>query len=138
MLRPAKLLALLDWSDLEPHSGRRGRLPPSLPEASHLHLESGMTTQSSWGRTVAGLPPAGVLPLQAARSVPTLVIKDCYLYHMVVLSIIYSTIWYGSESLRQSQTICFYKSTECTILSLDCLSIAMNSDYHCKPTNSKS
>jgi len=69
MLRPAKLLALLDWSDLEPPSGRRGRLHPSLPGASHLDPESGITTQPSWGRTVTGLSPAGVLPLQAARSV---------------------------------------------------------------------
>lgn len=50
-------------------SGRRGRLHPSLPEAGHPGPESGITTQPSWGRTVTGLPPAGVLPLQAARSV---------------------------------------------------------------------
>jgi len=69
MLRPTKLLALLDWSDLETSSGRRGLLHPSLPEAGHPDPESGITTQPSWGRTVAGLSPAGVLPLQAARSV---------------------------------------------------------------------
>jgi len=68
MLRPAQLLALLDWSDLEQNSGRRGRLLPSLPEVSYLDPESGITTQPSWGRTVAGLSPVGVLPLQAARS----------------------------------------------------------------------
>jgi len=69
MLRPAKLLALLDGSDLETSSGRRGLVHPSLPEAGHPHPESGITTQPSWGRTVTGLSPAGVLPLQAARSV---------------------------------------------------------------------
>jgi hypothetical protein len=69
MLRPVQLLALLDWSDLEYNSGRRGRVPPSLPEAGHPDPESGITTQPSWGRTVTGLAPAGVLPLQAARSV---------------------------------------------------------------------
>ena len=50
-------------------SGRRGRLHPSLPGAGYLDPESGITTQPSWGRTVTGLTPAGVLPLQAARSV---------------------------------------------------------------------
>ena len=50
-------------------SGRRGRLHPSLPEAGHPHPESGITTPPSWGRTVTGLSPAGVLPLQAARFV---------------------------------------------------------------------
>jgi len=69
MLRPAELLALLGGSDLELSSGRRGRLHPSLPGAGHPVPESGMTTQPSWGKTVAGLPPAGVLPLQAARFV---------------------------------------------------------------------
>src|SRR5262245_23931354 len=69
MLRPAQLLALLDWFDLELSSGRRGRLFPSLPGASHLDPESGITTQPSWGKTVTGLPPAGVLPLQAARPI---------------------------------------------------------------------
>src|SRR2546428_12450207 len=67
MLRRAELLALLGGSDLELSSGRRGRLHPSLPGAGHPVPESGMTTQPSWGKTVAGLPPAGVLPLQAAR-----------------------------------------------------------------------
>ena len=36
-------------------------------------------------------------------SVAKLAITDCYLHHIVVLPIIYSTIWYGSESLRQSR-----------------------------------
>src|SRR5262245_26509673 len=75
MLRPAQLLALLDWFDLELSSGRRGRLLPSLPGASHLDPESGITTQPSWGRPVAGLAPAGALPLQAARSVATFLWK---------------------------------------------------------------
>jgi len=69
MLRPAEWLALLDWSDLEFSSGRRGRLPPSLPEVGHPHPESGMTTPPFWGRTMTGLAPAGALPLQAARCV---------------------------------------------------------------------
>ena len=69
MLRPAEWLALLDWSDLEFSSGRRGRLPPSLPEVGHPHPESGMTTPPFWGRTMTGLAPAGALPLQAARIV---------------------------------------------------------------------
>ena len=69
MLRPAGLLALLDWSDLEFSSGRRGRIHPSLPEVGHPHLESGMTTPPFWGRTMTGLAPAGALPLQAARFV---------------------------------------------------------------------
>src|SRR5262249_32320352 len=69
MLRPAKLLALLDRSDLEFSSGRRGLLHPSLPGAGHPDPESGLTTQPSWGKTVTGLAPAGILPLQAARSV---------------------------------------------------------------------
>src|SRR5215831_12727609 len=72
MLRPAKLLALLDWSDREASSGRRGLVRPSLPEVGRPDLESGITTQPSWGKTVTGLPPAGALPLQAARSVATL------------------------------------------------------------------
>jgi len=67
MLRPAEWLALLDWSDLGFSSGRRGRLPPSLPEVGHPHPESGMTTPPFWGRTMTGLAPAGALPLQAAR-----------------------------------------------------------------------
>ena len=50
-------------------SGRRGRLHPSLPGAGYPDPESGITTPPSWGRTVTGLSPAGVLPLQAARSV---------------------------------------------------------------------
>ena len=69
MVRPARLLALLGWSDLEIISGRRGRLHPSLPEAGHPHPESGMTTPPFWGRTMTRLAPAGALPLQAARSV---------------------------------------------------------------------
>jgi hypothetical protein len=69
MLRPAGLLALLDWSDLEFSSGRRGRIHPSLPEIGHPHPESGMTTPPFWGRTMTGLAPAGALPLQAARFV---------------------------------------------------------------------
>ena len=69
MLRPARLLALLDWSDLELSSGRRGRVHPSLPEAGHPDPESGMTTPPFWGRTMTGLAPAGALPLQAARFV---------------------------------------------------------------------
>ena len=104
MLRPAQLLALLGWSDLEYSSGRRGRLHPSLPEVSHLDPESGITTQPSWGRTMAGLPPAGVLPLQAARSVAKLMITVCYLQYVVFLSIIYSNIQYEFENLRQRLT----------------------------------
>jgi len=69
MVRPARLLALLDWSDLESSSSRRGRIHPSLPEGGHPHPESGMTTPSFWGRTMTGLAPAGALPLQAARFV---------------------------------------------------------------------
>ena len=69
MLRPAELLALLDWSDLGFSSGRRGRLHPSLPEVGHPHPESGMTTPPFWGRTMTGLALAGALPLQAARFV---------------------------------------------------------------------
>src|SRR5262252_3615188 len=69
MLRPAELLALLDWSDLGLSSGRRGRLHPSLPEVGHPHPESGMTTPPFWGRTMTGLALAGALPLQAARCV---------------------------------------------------------------------
>jgi len=69
MLWPAGLLALLDWSDLECPSGRRGRVHPSLPEVGHPHPESGMTTPPFWGRTMTGLAPAGALPLQAARFV---------------------------------------------------------------------
>ena len=69
MLRPARLLALLGWSDLEIISGRRGRVHPSLLKAGHPHPESGMTTPPFWGRTMTGLAPAGALPLQAARYV---------------------------------------------------------------------
>src|SRR5262249_50355963 len=69
MLRPARLLALLDWSDREASSGRRGLVRPSLPEVGRPDLVSGITTQPSWGKTVTGLPPAGALPLQAAHSV---------------------------------------------------------------------
>jgi len=69
MLWPAGLLALLDWSDLECSSGRRGRVHRSLPEVSHPHSESGMTTPPFSGRTMTGLTPAGALPLQAARCV---------------------------------------------------------------------
>ena len=50
-------------------SGRRGRLRPSFPETGHPDLESDITTQPLWGETVAGLPPAGALPLWAAHSV---------------------------------------------------------------------
>jgi hypothetical protein len=78
MLRPTKLLALLDWSDRECHSGRRGRIHPSLPGASHPDPESGMTTQPSWERTVAGLSPAGALPVQAARSVAKFISHTTY------------------------------------------------------------
>src|SRR5215475_13617871 len=98
MLRPAKLLALLGWSDLELYSGRRGRLPPSLPGASHLDPESGITTQPSWGKTVTGLPPAGVLPLQAARSVATfslMGIRLCCLPHPEVEE------WWNDRLQRQ-------------------------------------
>src|SRR5262245_8493133 len=105
MLRPAKLLALLGWSDLERCSGRRGRLHLSLPEVSHLDPESGITTQASWGKTVAGLPLAGALPLQAARSVAKLDVTVCYLHYIVMLSIIYSNMWYGTETLRQNLSI---------------------------------
>jgi len=69
MVRPARLLALLDWSDLVFYTGRRGRVHPSLLEVGHPDPESGMTTQPFWGRTVTGLAPAGALPLQAARCV---------------------------------------------------------------------
>ena len=69
MVRPARLLALLDWSDLVFYTGRRGRVRPSLLEVGHPDPESGMTTQPFWGRTVTGLAPAGALPLQAARCV---------------------------------------------------------------------
>src|SRR5262249_9679328 len=69
MVRPARLLALLDWSDLESSSSRRGRIHPSLPEGGHPNPESGMTTPSFWGRMITGLAPAGALPLQAARIV---------------------------------------------------------------------
>ncbi len=69
MVRPARLLALLDWSDLEQFSGRRGRVHPSLLKAGHPDPESGMTTPPFWGRTMTGLAPAGALPLQAARCV---------------------------------------------------------------------
>ena len=71
MLRPAKLLALLDWSDLETSPAAED-VYPSLPEAGHPNPESGITTQPSWGRTVTGLSPAGVLPLQAALGSPWL------------------------------------------------------------------
>jgi hypothetical protein len=86
MLRPAKLLALLDWSDLEDSSGRRGLLRPSLPEAGHPDPESGITTQPTWGKTVTGLPPAGLLPLQAARSVAKFTLRRARLS----LSVIYA------------------------------------------------
>ena len=69
MLRPARLFALLGWSDLEIISGRRGRVHPSLLKAGHPNPESGMTTPPFWGRTMTGLAPAGALPLQAARCV---------------------------------------------------------------------
>src|SRR2546423_1087076 len=69
MLRPARLLALLDWSDLEGFSGRRGRVHPSLLKAGRPNPESGMTTPPFWGRTMTGGAPAGALPLQAARFV---------------------------------------------------------------------
>ena len=101
MLRPAKWLALLDWSDLEPHSGRRGRLHPSLPEIGHPDPESGMTTPPFWGRTVAGLAPAGALPLQAARSVAKLMITACYPQIAVFFSLKRFNLWSGSETLRQ-------------------------------------
>ena len=81
MLRPAKLLALLDWSDREASSGRRGLVRPSLPEVGRPDLESGITTQPSWGKTVTGLPPAGALPLQAARSVANFDVKTKFLSH---------------------------------------------------------
>ena len=95
MLRPAKLLALLDWSDLEDSSGRRGLLRPSLPEAGHPDPESGITTQPSWGRTVAGLPPAGALPLQAARSVAKLLITVSYPQLVVFFLPKLFNIWYS-------------------------------------------
>jgi hypothetical protein len=95
MLRPAQLLALLDWSDLEYNSGRRGRLHPSLPEAGYSNPESGITTQPSWGRTVAGLPPAGVLPLQAARSVAKLLVTLCYPQLVVFFMRERFNIWYS-------------------------------------------
>jgi hypothetical protein len=47
VLRPAKLPALLDRSDLEYASDRRGLVRPSLPQAGHPDLESGITTQPS-------------------------------------------------------------------------------------------
>lgn len=75
MLRPARLLALLGWSDLEVLSGRRGRVHPSLLKAGHPNPESGMTTPPFWGRTMTGLAPAGALPLQAARSVANFHLK---------------------------------------------------------------
>jgi hypothetical protein len=54
MLWPAGLLALLDWSDLEFSSGRRGRIHPSLPEVGHPHPESGMTTPPFWLSDIIG------------------------------------------------------------------------------------
>ena len=93
MLRPARLLALLDWSDLEQNSGRRGRLLPSLPEVSYLDPESGITTQPSWGRTVAGFSPVGVLPLQAARSIAKLIVTGCYPQLVVFFTLERFKIW---------------------------------------------
>ena len=69
MLRPAWLLAFLDWSDLTKRVGRRRRLRPSLPQRRSLTSRVGYDYTASPEDTVAGLPPAGALPLQAARFV---------------------------------------------------------------------
>jgi hypothetical protein len=71
MLRPAWLLAFLDWSDLTSPSAAEDVYARACPRDDHSPPESGMTTQHHRIDTVAGLPPAGALPLQAARySVP--------------------------------------------------------------------
>ena len=71
MLRPAWLLAFLDWSDLTSPSAAEDVYTRACPRDDHSPPESGMTTQHPRMDTVAGLPPAGALPLQAARySVP--------------------------------------------------------------------
>ena len=72
MLRPAWLLAFLDWSDLTSPSAAEDVYARACPRDDHSPPESGMTTQHPRMDTVAGLPPAGALPLQAARySVPS-------------------------------------------------------------------
>ena len=67
MLRPAWLLAFLDWSDLTSPSAAEDVYARACPRDDHSPPESGMTTQHPRMDTVAGLPPAGALPLQAAR-----------------------------------------------------------------------
>jgi hypothetical protein len=70
LLRPARLLALLDRSDLERTSlsGRRGLFSyPSFPAEGHPPRESDIATRRPGADTVTGLSPVGALPLQAAR-----------------------------------------------------------------------
>jgi hypothetical protein len=39
------------------------------------------------------------------RSVANLIVTDCYLHYVVVLSPVHSNIWYGLESLRQNLSL---------------------------------
>jgi hypothetical protein len=69
LLRPARLLALLDRSDLERHRSPAAE-DFSLPELSRGRSpprESDIATRRPGADTVTGLSPVGALPLQAAR-----------------------------------------------------------------------
>src|SRR5881396_962108 len=68
LLRPARLLALLDRSDLERHRSPAAEdFYPSSPAEGHPPRESDIATRRPGADTVTGLSPVGALPLQAAR-----------------------------------------------------------------------
>ena len=66
MLRPAELLALLCRTDPELPPADEGFYTQAFPRSSHPPLELSMTTRHPRVDTMAGLAPAGTLPLQAA------------------------------------------------------------------------
>jgi hypothetical protein len=68
--RPARLLALLDRSDLERHRSPAAEdffLSPGFPAEGHPPRESDIATRRPGADTVTGLSPVGALPLPAAR-----------------------------------------------------------------------
>ena len=103
LLRPARLLALLDRSDLERHRSPAAEdfFTRAFPRKVTLPA-SRISLHGARGRdTVTGLSPVGALPLQAARSVAKLMITACYPQIAVFFSLKRFNLWSGSETLRQ-------------------------------------
>jgi hypothetical protein len=68
--RPARLLALLEGSDLDRHRSPAAEdffSDPRFPVEGHPPSESDIATRRPGADTVTGLSPVGALPLQAAR-----------------------------------------------------------------------